>query len=265
MSKTTQEFSRTNHREHEILREIRLSGGNCRISYLAKSLGISDETVRRNIKTLEAKSLVKKVHGGVLMTSDLDQVEQPFRSRMDKNAGVKQLLAITVANMIKDGDSLFLDIGSTTAYIAQALRNHHDLFIVTNSVTISNILSKRNNNRVFQAGGELRSHDGGAFGFDAIQFIRRFNVQYAILSVSAINAENGFMLHDIDEADLSREATKRAKTSIIIADSKKFNKLAPIHIEEETKIDLLITDKTPSHDIINMLKQREISIIYPSR
>ena len=210
MSQTNPKLSHTNHREHEILRELRLSGGNCRISILAKNLGISDETVRRNIKTLEAKSLVKKVHGGVLLTSDLDQFEQPFRSRMDKNTTVKQLLAATVADMIKDGDSLFLDIGSTTAYIAQALCNHHDLFIVTNSVNISNILSKRNNNRVFQAGGELRSHDGGAFGFDAIQFIRRFNVQYAILSVSAINAQNGFMLHDIQEA---RFVTRSHKTS----------------------------------------------------
>lgn len=264
MSHTPEEFSRISHREHEILREIRLSGGNCRISFLAKTLNVSDETVRRNIKTLEAKSLVKKIHGGVLLIADLDQVEQPFRSRMDKNAGVKQLLAATVANMIKDGDSLFLDIGSTTAYIAQALRNHHDLFIVTNSVNISNILSKRNNNRVFQAGGELRSHDGGAFGFDAIQFIRRFNVQYAILSVSAINAENGFMLHDMQEADLSREATKRANTSIIVADSKKFDRLAPIHIDEETKIDMLITDKTPNPDIVNMLEQRNISLTYTS-
>ncbi len=255
----------SNQREQEILRELRLAGGNCRIAYLAECLAVSDETIRRNIKTLQSKSLVKKVHGGVYLTEDLTITEPPFQSRMAKNSGIKKLLAIGVAKMIKDGDSLFLDIGSTTAYIAEALRNHHNLYIVTNSVMVSSILATINNNRVFLAGGELRSHDGGAFGYEAIRFIKRFNVQYAILSIGAINAENGFMLHDIQEADLSKEAAATAQTIIAVADHEKFGRLAPIAFEDANLFDVLVTDKQPSADICKMLNDNEVDIVIPGR
>lgn len=258
-------FEHSNHREQEILRELRLAGGSSRVGFLADRLGVSDETIRRNIKSLAARSLVRKVHGGVLLAENLTVVEQPFQSRMDKNAGIKQRLAQCVAEMIDDGDSLFLDIGSTTAYVAQALRHHRDLYIVTNSLAVAHTLTARNNNRVFLAGGELRSHDGGAFGMDAINFIRRFNVQYAILSVGAINTATGFMLHDIQEADLSCEAASRAQTRIIVADSAKFGQRAPIAVTDPAKFDILVTDLPPAADIAEMLTRNEISIVHPNR
>jgi DeoR family glycerol-3-phosphate regulon repressor len=251
----------SNHREQEILRELRLAGGTSRVGFLAKRLGVSDETIRRNIKALAARSLVRKVHGGVLLAEDLTVTEQPFQSRMDKNAGTKQRLAHRVAEMISDGDSIFLDIGSTTAYVAQSLSNHRDLYIVTNSLAVSHTLAMRNNNRVFMAGGELRPHDGGSFGMDAINYIRRFNVQYAILSAGAINADVGFMLHDIPEADLSREAAARAQTRIIVADSDKFGKRAPIAVQDPTQFDILVTDEKPADDIAEMLARNEISTV----
>jgi DeoR family transcriptional regulator, glycerol-3-phosphate regulon repressor len=253
----------SNHREQEILKELRLSGGSARIGFLANRLGVSDETIRRNIKALQAASLVRKVHGGVLLVEGLTVTEQPFQSRMEKNAGSKQLLAARVAEMISDGDSLFLDIGSSTAYVARALQNHKNLYVVTNSLAVAHTLATRNNNRVFQAGGELRAHDGGSFGLDAIRFIRRFNVQYAILSVGAINAEVGFMLHDIQEADLSHEAAQRAQTCIIVADSDKFGRRAPIAVEDPSLFDILVTDKPPVTDIAAMLAKNEISTVYP--
>lgn len=253
----------SNQREQEILHELRLAGGNCRIGFLANRLHVSEETIRRNIKALAKKSLVKKVHGGVYLAEQLTLSEQPFQTRMDKNAAIKQALAAKAATIIKDGDSLFLDIGSTTAYVAQALRNHRNLYIVTNSVTVGYLLATRNNNRVFLAGGELRSHDGGAFGIDATNFISRFNVEYAILSVGAVNAKFGFMLHDIKEADLSRVAISIAQTKIIIADADKFGQRAPIAIEHAKNIDILITDKKPSEEIGTMLVNNEISILYP--
>ena len=253
----------SSHREQEILRELRLAGGTCRVGFLADRLGVSGETIRRNIKSLAAQSLVHKIHGGVVMTEKLTVTERPFQSRMDENAGVKQRLAQKVAEMIGDGDSVFLDIGSTTAYVAQALRNHQDLYIVTNSIAVSHSLATRNNNRVFFAGGELRSHDGGSFGMDAINFIRRFNVKYAVFSVGAINGDVGFMLHDIQEADLSREAAARAQSCIVVADQEKFGQQAPIAVEDPGQFDVLVTDKKPVGDVAGMLAHNAISVVLP--
>lgn len=252
---------RSNHREQEILKELRLAGGSCRVGYLAKRLGVTDETVRRNIRALQDKSQVRKVHGGVLLVEDLTLTEQPFLARMDKNATAKRQLAAKLAEMIEDGDSLFLDIGSTSAFAALALRDHRNLYIVTNSITVANTLAARNGNRVFFAGGELRAHDGGAFGQDAINFIRRFNVQYAVFSAGAINAETGFMLHDLQEADLLFEAAKRAQTRIILADSSKFELRAPIAITAQSGFDILITERPPPAPIVGMLAGNEISLV----
>ncbi len=251
-------------REQEILRELRLAGGSSRITYLARRLDVSDETIRRNIRSLEAKGLAEKNHGGVMLTGAVSRVEQPFQARMDENATVKKVLAYKVAQMIKDGDSLFLDIGSTTAYVAEALTNHRDLFIVTNSMAVSNSLAAKNNNRVFFAGGELRAHDGGSFGLDAIQFIQRFTFQYAILSATAVNAEFGFMLHDVPEADLSCAAARRAQTRIIVADSEKMGRRAPIALPDTSRFDILVTDETPDSEISAMLEKNEISVVLPS-
>ncbi len=253
----------SNHREQEILRELRLAGGGSRVGFLANRLGVSDETIRRNIKALEARALVRKVHGGVLLVENLTVTEPTFQSRMDQNAGTKQRLAQRVAEMISDGDSLFLDIGSTTAYVAEALSNHHNLYVVTNSLAVAHSLATRNNNRVFMAGGELRRHDGGAFGLEAINFIRRFNVRFAVFSVGAVNADVGFMLHDIQEADLSREAAARAQTRIVVADSEKFGQRAPIAIEDPTSFDILVTDIKPAGDIADMLERNAIATVLP--
>lgn len=112
----------TNQREEEILRELQRVGGSGRVSYLAAQLGVSNETIRRNIRTLEDAQIVRKVHGGVHLVEEVN--EAPFQSRMGTQAESKEHLAAAVAENIGDGDSVFLDIGSTTAYVAMALNPH---------------------------------------------------------------------------------------------------------------------------------------------
>ena len=251
----------SNQREIEILKELRLAGGSCRIGYLAARLGVSDETIRRNIKALQASSQVRKTHGGVMLNEDMSLIEMPFQARMDRNAAAKRQIAVKFAEMIKDGDSLFLDIGSTTAYAAQALQNHQELYVVTNSLAVATALAARNNNRVFFAGGELRQHDGGAFGGDALAFIQRFNVQFAVFSVGAVNADSGITLHDISEADLAKQAADIAQTRIILADSSKFGHRAPISVSGQAMLDILITEQDPPAAISDMLKTNDIALV----
>ncbi len=260
MSSRTQK-PKPNHREQEILDEIRLAGGSCRVGYLAEKIGVSDETVRRNIKALQARALVRKVHGGVLLSEDMTLTEQPFQTRMREAAGVKRRIARRLAAMIPDGASLFLDIGTTTAYAAQALRARKGLYVVTNSLAAASTLATINGNRVFFPGGELRSHDGGAFGHEAIRFVSRFNVQYAVLSAGAINSDTGFMLHDLNEAELARAAAARAQTRIVLADSSKFGQRAPITLPDQDHLDILITDAQPASGIAKMLEARDIALI----
>lgn len=259
------QIEQSNQREQEILRELRLAGGSCRVGFLAERLNVSDETIRRNIKFLVAKSLVSKVHGGVLLTEELILPEQSYKERLGKNANAKQLLAAKVAEIISDGDSVFLELGSTSVYAAQALKNHKNLYVVTNSLAVANTLATRNNNRVFLAGGELRPDNGGSLSIETLKFVRQFNVQFAIHSLDAVDAEIGFMLHDPIEAELMFEVTRRAQTKILLADSEKFGRRAPIIVEDPSVFDLLITDTHPSADIADMLARNDIALMDPSQ
>lgn len=151
----------SNKRQAQILSAVRMHGSSS-ITDLANELNVSDETIRRNVKILANEGLLEKVRGGVMLPSE--DTEQAFPLRMNEGKEAKQRIAKQVASQIKDGDSLILDNGSTTAYIAQALTSHDNLFVVTNSVVIANILAIQPGNRVFMAGGELRNYNGGAFG-----------------------------------------------------------------------------------------------------
>jgi len=244
-------------REMEILEELRLSG-SCRIQDLARRLNVSEETIRRNVKNLAEQGLVRKVHGGVYLPEALK--EPSFTQRMNVNPDAKRAIAARVARHIHNGDSLILDIGSTTAYVARALREHHNLFVVTNSVAVAQMLATRNNNRVFLAGGELRSHDAGAFGREAVAFVRQFSVQHAVLSVAGIDAETGFMLFDLQEAEFSREILERAECSIVAADCSKFGRRAPIRIAEPDAFDILMTDAPPPPDITAFLAEASVEV-----
>ncbi len=245
-------------RQMEILEELRLTG-SCRIQDLATRLKVSEETIRRNVRQLASSGAVRKVHGGVYLP-DHNFQELTFQQRMGEQRDAKQRIARRIAELIQDGDSVILDIGSTTAFVAQALRHHSNLFVVTNSLSVAHSLAARNNNRVFMAGGELRSHDGGSFGHEALSFVRQFSVQHAILSAAAINAENGFMLMDLQEAEFTREIMRRAPSSIVAADATKFGKTAPVRISDPSLIDLLVTDSRPPPDIAALLAKAEVAV-----
>jgi DeoR family transcriptional regulator, glycerol-3-phosphate regulon repressor len=245
-------------RQLAILELLRLQG-SCRIADLAVRLDVSDETIRRNVRLMVAQGLVRKVHGAVHLPELLH--EPTFLQRMSEQRMSKESIAARVAAMIEDGDSLILDIGSTTAYVAQALCNHRDLYIVTNSVAVAQIMALRNGNRVFLAGGELRAHDGGAFGIEAHAFIKQFNVRYAVLSVAGIDSETGFMLHDMQEAAFSRTIIERADQVIIVADSTKFGRRAPVRLTDVDVIDYVVTETAPPRPVADLLDSAGVEIV----
>lgn len=236
-----------NHRQQEILDALRRAGGSLRVQRLARELQVSEETVRRNLKRLADSGQVEKTHGGARLAGG--DVEGDFQERLRLNPDAKQTIARHVAGQVRDGSSLFLDVGSTTSYIADALRDHSDLLVVTNSVSVAYKLATRGGNRVYMAGGALRAHDGGAFGAEAMAFANNFKTDLAVLSTAGITAENGFMLFDLEEANFSRAILSNAQRRWVAADSTKFGRPAPITLCDPSLIDRLISDAAPPADL----------------
>jgi len=241
LSKTAEIYS--SHRAHELLEVLRESGGSCRTAELANLLNVSEETIRRNIKHLAKEGVVIKVHGGVLLANRNE--EPAFGERMEVNRTAKRAMAKCVVGMIEDGASMFIDNSSTTTFIADALRARKNLFVVTNSIKVAERLSAHNHNRVFFAGGELRETDGGSYDAGAMNFIKGFNPDYAILSAAAVNSDNGFMSTDLSEAEFARVYVENANASIVVADQSKIGRKGPIIFAEVSTIDVFVTDTPP--------------------
>ncbi len=245
-------------RGFEILQALGQSG-SARISELARRLGVSEETVRRNLRPLVAQGRVVRVHGGVHLAEW--SAEPSFARRMAENPVRKRRIARAVAAMIPDAASLFLDVGSTTAHVAQALRGHRSLMVVTNSLAVAQALVGNGGNRVFMAGGALRAHDGGAFGAEALAFVRQFRVDFAVLSAAAVTAEAGFLLHDLREAEFSRAILERAGHSLMAVDATKFGRQAPIRLAPPGAIGTLVTDAPPPTAIAGALSGAGVRIL----
>ncbi len=226
--------------------------GTARIEALARKLGVTEETIRRAARRLVAQGLVTKTHGALHLREA--GAEPSFAQRLQLNAAPKRRIARSMAALIPDGSSVFLDVGSTTAYVAQALQMRQDLMVVTNSLAVASALTGRNGNRVYMAGGELRAHDGGAFGAEALAFLRQFRLAHAVLSCAAIDAQAGFLLQDLREAEFSRAMIQQADDVSIAADATKYRQKAPIQLARRDGIHRLVSDAAPPDDIRVMLE-----------
>jgi DeoR family glycerol-3-phosphate regulon repressor len=247
-------------RHAAILKALRQQGA-CRIREIADELQVSGETIRRDIIEMARDGIIRKVHGGAALADPLH--EPSFSQRMATNAAAKQAIARLAAAEVKNGDTLMLDTGSTTAFVAQALVNHRDLLVVTNSVDIARTLATRNGNRVYMAGGELRADDGAALGPTATDFVAQFHVRTAFLSTGAIDVDQGLMDYDLAEAAFSRVVVSRAERTVVVADHSKFGRRGLVGVCPLEIIDLLITDRKPPSDFAERFAAAEVAVRFP--
>lgn len=241
----------------DLLKELRLTGHRT-IAELAVALDVSEETIRRDLKRLSKEGLIEKHHGSASLRNYSS--ESSFEQRYTENREMKEEVAKLAAETINNGDVVFLDIGTTTAFVAHALKDHHDLTIVTNSVVIANIMFSQNNFKTYLTGGEVRSHDGGLFGPDAKEFVSRYCINKAILSTAAIHHAHGFLTHHLNEAELYGEIAKQAEVTLVCADASKYNKRAPIKLFDLEDVDVLLSDKMPAKALRKALAKSKVTM-----
>jgi DeoR family glycerol-3-phosphate regulon repressor len=250
---------RLHKRQNEILASVK-SRGACSIVELATQLNVSDETIRRNIKPLVRQGLIEKVHGGVVLSQN-QEPEPPFEKRMHEQIEEKLMISKLVAEIISDGDSIMLDTGSTTAYVARALGDHRNLSVVTNCTEIARTLVREPSNRVHICGGVMRPDDWATFGTVAIDFVRQFHVNYAILSIGGVTENGSFMDYHLEEAEFSRAVIAQAKKTIVVADHSKFGNANFIKVCDFEQIDIIVVDRSPPAKILAGFEEAGVVVI----
>ena len=245
-------------RHTDILRAVR-THGTYPIADLARALNVSDETIRRDVRRLVDEGMVIKVHGAIVAPEHLR--EDPFQLRLQENRTEKSRIAAAAAGMIRHGASVMMDTGSTTAYLAQHLTDHRNLFTVTNSLEVARTLANQNGNRVYMAGGEVRADDGAVFGETATEFAARFQVELGILSIAAISEKDGFLDNELWEADYSRMVIRQAERVIVVADHSKFGRRALVKVCDFAQVDTLVTSARPSPSLKACLEEAGVDVV----
>lgn len=229
------------------LLELLKNRGACSIGDLANHFGVSEETIRRDVRHLEADGRALKVHGGVRLPDS--QLEGPYRVRMLEQASAKLAIARLAAEMVRDGMTVLLDSGSTSFYVARALAPKRRLTIITNNLAIASEMVGRSDHRVFFAGGAVNIDYRATFDATAIAYTRGFAPDVAILSMGAIEADRAFLDFEPDEAAYKRAVLDRARRIVVVADAVKFGRAASVHVADFAEVHDLVTDAPLPADI----------------
>ena len=167
---------------------------------LAQRFQVATETIRRDLKKLEAEGVLKRTHGGAIIEESTNVL--PFAQRNQQNIEEKRQIAARAAQLVKDGQTLILDNGTTTMELARALVNKKDITVVTNSLVIARELAYAPGVTVEVVGGVLRKAELSLVGPTAKQFIERIRVDWTFLAAAGVTVDHGPAVSNNLEAEI---------------------------------------------------------------
>jgi DeoR family glycerol-3-phosphate regulon repressor len=245
-------------RRHAEIRRLLQDHMSASVTDLSGWLSVSAETIRRDLRLMAERGEILKMHGAAALPHAVG--EAPFERRMRENALGKRAIARRAAQAIEDGDSIMLDTGTTTSYLARELLQKRGLTVVTNSCDIARTLSTVNGNRVHVAGGELQGDNGAAFGNSTIAFVQRFNVRHAIITAGALDPATGINDYHLAEAEFAATVLSRGERAVVITDHSKFGKSALVNVCSFAALDCLVTDAPPPADLAQALAAAGVAV-----
>lgn len=231
------------------------------IKDLAARLNISSSTVRRDLDELEAQGLVRRVFGGAILEKQ-NWSEPPFEIRETLHSREKDRIACVAAELILDGDIIFIDGGTTTQFIVPYLSTKKNVTVVTCGLNVAYELNRLENITTFVVGGELHKDSHSISGALAVAMldIYKFRFSKAFIAASAVSAEHGVTNRLLDRIPLKRKAMKVSQQSIVLADGSKIGTVALGQIAPITEISTLVTDMSASEQEINAIRAQGVDV-----
>jgi DeoR/GlpR family transcriptional regulator of sugar metabolism len=238
--------------------------GSTTVSELCALFDVSDMTIRRDLRELDRDGLLRRVHGGAV--SNLGRsYEPPFQTRSMHLVEAKQAIGRIAAQLIKDGDSLALDVGTTTLEIARNMGNRHNLTIITGSLPIANEIcsshSLTSSVRLILTGGIVRAGELSMTGDIAEETYRRLHVDKAFIGVGGVSLESGLTEYNLEDAVVKRALIRYAQQRIVVADGSKLGRTAFASVAPLSMVDILVTDPNAPPEIVAALESMDIDVI----
>lgn len=233
--------------------------GRLLVGELARHFKTSQVTIRKDLDVLQAQGLVHRSHGGALPVRE-GALEDPTLLEKEKLHRKEKLhIAAAAAAMVKEGQVVILDSGTTTTAIARALRNFRKLTIVTNAVNIAAELAGTEV-EVILTGGTLRKNSFSLVGPMAEETLRHLNADILFLGVDGIDAQYGLSTPNLLEAKVNRLMVEGAKRTVAVCDSSKFGRRSLSQILPLSAIHGVITDRGIPKNELKALKKAGIEM-----
>jgi len=226
-------------RQTQIL-AIARADGRVEVDTLADRYDVTPQTIRRDLHALHQAGEMERVHGGALLASGVTHIA--YDARRSLNAAEKERIALSTAAQIPDDSSLFLNIGTTAEAVARALSGHRNLLVVTNNLNVAQTLTRAPQVEVIVTGGTLRAEDGGLVGDLAAEAVARFKLDCAVIGASALDPSGDLLDFDLQEVQVSHQMLLQSRRSMLVADSSKLQRTAPVRIASLSGLDQIITD-----------------------
>jgi len=232
--------------------------GSLSITEIQRQLKVSRETIRRDIVLLADRNALRKAYGGAL---SIERSEPEIAVREEMNAEGKRAIGRLAASLVPDGASVILASGSTVQSVTEALLSRQGLTVFTNSIVNCGKLAGHNKNRVYMLGGEVQAINGATLGRDATQMLSHYFADFLFVGAGAISPTGWLMDYTPEEGELHSQMLQSARTKVVVADHSKFNRYAPVRVDNFAKVTHLVTDRQPEEPVAPLLAALPLELL----
>lgn len=242
-------------RQNEIL-ELLQNQKKVEVSELARKLGVSQVTIRKDLISLEEKGIIKREHG----YASLNNVDD-LSSRLAYHYDIKEKIANKAIEDVEDGETVLIESGSCCALVALALmQQRKDITLITNSSFIADFVRKENSGKIILLGGEYQKESQTNVGPLTRKCVQNFFVDKLFIGADGYSNSNGFTGKDYMRAQTVQDMAEQAKHVIVVTESGKFNHVGIVNLIDSDKVSLVITDDGIDEASERSLEKQDIYI-----
>lgn len=227
---------------HQFILDMLTEQGRVEVSQLAAALGSSEDTIRRDLKTLAEQGVLQKTHGGAV---SLATAQIAFPARQQVRREVKSRIGELAATLVQPYQTLFIDAGTTAMALARAI-GEQPVRVITNSLDVAQLLSERPSVELIVTGGSWSSSEHHLSGAVAVAALARYRADLAFIGACAIHPTLGITATAAADAELKAAMLARAGQAVLLADASKFGQLSGHFVADLGAFSYLVSDQAPS-------------------
>jgi DeoR/GlpR family transcriptional regulator of sugar metabolism len=238
-------------RRQEILKRVGQQG-RVSVTELSQQFGVSEVTVRSDLQALAERSLIVRTHGGAVLANPSHLVPSLAMRRLQQPVE-KDRIGAAAAALVRDGDAIILDSSSTTLAIAQRLKNHHDLTLITNSLAIAQEMLDAPGVTLVMPGGTVRRETASLVGPDGVAFLRKYNIQRGFFGAHGLSVAEGLTDVSAPEAELKRPLVVLCRQVIAVLDATKWGRVGLASFASLSQVHQVITDAHAPAELVRQV------------